>query len=241
MRPATTSLAPSHSTTTTLAKARNIAAMVTIARDCVIARAASKASSAAARKRCGGEGLGDEGLHDAHRRKALGGEGGRVGEPVLGAARARRHRSSGGVERQDDDRDRRQHVGGELRRGDDHHRHRADEHEEIAQRDRRRRAEGRLELGGVGGQTGDQLAGLLDVEEAEVEAGQMGEDVAAQVGDDPLAERHDQVVAGAGGDREHGDDADQADEIEMDEAGTGVGKAVVDHLPHGDRHDQRRG
>ena len=68
----------------------------------------------------------------------------------------------------------------------------------------------------------------------------MGEDVAAQVGDDALAERHDQVVAGARGDREHGDDADQADEIEMDEAGMGVGKAVVDHLPHRDRHDQRR-
>ncbi len=75
----------------------------------------------------------------------------------------------------------------------------------------------------------------------EVEAGQMGEDVAAQVGHDPLAERHDQVVAGARRDRQHGDDADQADEIEMDEAGMGVGKAVVDHLPHGDRHDQRRG
>ena len=69
----------------------------------------------------------------------------------------------------------------------------------------------------------------------------MGEDVAAQVGDDPLAERHDEVVAGARGEREHRDDADQADEIEVDEAGMGVGKAVVDHLPHGDRHDQRRG
>ena len=38
----------------------------------------------------GGEDLGDEGLHDAHRRQALGGEGGGVGEPVLGAPRTRR-------------------------------------------------------------------------------------------------------------------------------------------------------
>jgi hypothetical protein len=189
---------------------------VTNARVCAIARAASKASSAAARKRA-------------------------AAKASATKARARRHRPSGGVERQDDDRDRRQHIGGEFGRGDDHHRHGADEHEDIAQRDRRRRAEGRLELGGVGGQTRDQLAGLFDVEEAEVEAGQMGEDVAAQVGHDPLAERHDEVVAHAGGDRQRRDDADQAEKIEMDGAGMGVGKAVVGHHPHGDRHDQGRG
>ena len=36
----------------------------------------------------------------------------------------------------------------------------------------------------------------------------MGEEIAAQIGDDPLAERHDEIVARAGGEREHGDDPD---------------------------------
>ena len=69
----------------------------------------------------------------------------------------------------------------------------------------------------------------------------MGEEVGAQVGDHPLAERHDQVVAGARGDREHRDDADHGEEIDADEAGVGVGEAEVDHPPDRDRHDQRRG
>ena len=42
----------------------------------------------------------------------------------------------------------------------------------------------------------------------------MREEVAAQIGDDPLAERHHEIVARARGDREHRDDADQRDEIE---------------------------
>ena len=90
----------------------------------------------------------------------------------------------------------------------DHHRDGADEQEKIAQRYRSRGAERRLELGGVGGEARDDLAGLLRVEEARVEPRQMGEEIGAQVGDDPLADRHDEVVARAGGESEHGDDAD---------------------------------
>ena len=84
-----------------------------------------------------GEFLRQERLHDAHRRQAFGGEGGRVREPVLSAAGPLAHRASGRVERQNDDRNRRQHEGGEFRAGDHHHRDRADEQEEIAQRQRR--------------------------------------------------------------------------------------------------------
>ncbi len=41
----------------------------------------------------------------------------------------------------------------------------------------------------------------------------MLEQVAAQIRDDPFAERHHEVVANAGGDREHRDDADHRAEI----------------------------
>ena len=68
----------------------------------------------------------------------------------------------------------------------------------------------------------------------------MGEEIAAQIGDDALAERHHEVVAGARGEREHRDDADHGDEIKADEPGVGLGEAVVDHPPDRDRHDERR-
>ena len=122
----------------------------------------------------GGEMLRQERLHDAHRRQALGGEGGRVGEPVLGAAGTLAHRASGGIERQDDDRNRRQHEGRQLRAGHHHHRDRADEQEQIAQSERGRGAERRLELRRVGGQARGDVAGLLRVEEARVEPGRDG-------------------------------------------------------------------
>jgi hypothetical protein len=51
MRPASTSCAPTHSTTTTLAKTRKIAIAVRIARARIESRAARKARSTAAPKR----------------------------------------------------------------------------------------------------------------------------------------------------------------------------------------------
>ena len=135
---------------------------------------------------------------------------------------------------------RRQHEGRQFRARHHHHRDRADEQEEIAQRDRGRGAERRLELRRVGGEARGDLAGLLRVEEAGIEPGQMGEEIGAQVGDHPLAERHHQVVARAGGQREHRDDADHGEKISADEAGVGVREAEVDHPPDRDRHDERR-
>ena len=85
----------------------------------------------------GGELLRHERLHDAHRRQAFGGEGGRVREPVLSAAGTLTHRTSSRIERQDDDGNRRQYEGGEFGAREHHHRDRADEQEEIAQRQRR--------------------------------------------------------------------------------------------------------
>jgi hypothetical protein len=53
----------------------------------------------------------------------------------------------------------------------------------------------RFELGGVSRQPRDDFAGLLGIEKARVEPGQMGEKIAAQIGDHPLAERHDEIIA----------------------------------------------
>ena len=68
----------------------------------------------------------------------------------------------------------------------------------------------------------------------------MGEEIGAKIGDHPLAERHDQVVSRAGREREHRHDADHRQKIGADEAGVRIGKALVDHPPDRDRHDQRR-
>ena len=48
--------------------------------------------------------------------------------------------------------------------------------------------DGGLHLRGVGGEARDDLAGLLLVEEFRREAGDVGEDVGAHVGDHPLAQ-----------------------------------------------------
>ena len=189
----------------------------------------------------GAERFGDERLHDPHRRQALGCEGGRLREPVLGATGTLPDRAPRRIQRQHDERDRGEHEGREFGAGDHHHRDRADEQEKIAQRHRRRGAEGRLELGRVGGQARGDVAGLLAVEKARIKPGEMGEEIGAKVGDHPFAERHHQIVTGAGREREHCDDADHGQEIDADEAGVVVGEAEVDHAPHRDRHHERRG
>ena len=54
--------------------------------------------------------------------------------------------------------------------------------------------------------------------------GQMREEIAAQVGDDPLAERHHEIVARARSEREHRDDADHRGEIDVDQPGIAPGE-----------------
>ena len=124
---------------------------------------------------------------------------------------------------------------------DDHHRGRADEQEEVAQRDRRGGAERRLELRRVGGEARDDLADPFRIEEARIELGQMREQVAAQIGHHPLAERHHEIVPRARREREHGDDPDHGDEIVMDESDAPLRKAVVDHAANREGHSERRG
>ena len=74
-----------------------------------------------------------------------------------------------------------------------------------------------LDLRGVGGEPRQDLAGLGLVEEGGRQRGQVVEHVAAQVGDDALAERDDEVVAHRARHREHAGDRDHHGEIAVDQ------------------------
>jgi hypothetical protein len=68
----------------------------------------------------------------------------------------------------------------------------------------------------------------------------MREERGAQIGDHALAERHHEIKAHAGGDRQDGDHADEREEIDADDSALRLGKAVIDHPAHGEGHHQRR-
>ena len=78
------------------------------------------------------------------------------------------------------------------------------------------------------------------VEERRRQRGQMREHLAAQIGDDPLAERRDEIEAQRAGDREHGDHARSSRRNSCRSAPRLGGEAEIDHAPHGERHRQRR-
>ena len=72
-------------------------------------------------------------------------------------------------------------------------------------------------------------------------AGEMAEDIGAQVGDDPLAKPGDEIEAQAGGQPPaRATTPISADEIAVDRAGIVGVEAMVDHAAHGQRHGQRR-
>jgi hypothetical protein len=102
-------------------------------------------------------------------------------------------------------------------------------------------AEERLQLRGVGGEARDDLAGLFLVEEARIEPRQMREQVAAQIGHDPLAERHHEIEPRPRREREHGDHPDHRDEIVMDEPDAPFREAVVDHAANREGDGERGG
>ena len=133
-----------------------------------------------------------------------------------------------------------QHEQRQPRAGDHHHGGGADEQHDVAQRDRHRRADRGLDLGGVGGEPREDLAGLGLVEIGDRERREVVEHVAAQVGDDALAERDDEVVARRARHREHAGDRDHHREIAVDQVHALVGEPEVDHAAHRERHRQRR-
>ena len=135
------------------------------------------------------------GLHGADRANQLARIGGRVGKRVLRIARQPPHPAPEGDQRQHDQGNRQQHEAGETRAGDHHHRRRAKEHHEIAQRDRHGGADRGFDLRGVGREPRHQFAAARGIEEGWREREQMRKHVAPEIGDDPLADRHHEVVA----------------------------------------------
>ncbi len=67
----------------------------------------------------------------------------------------------------------------------------------------------------------------------------MREYVAAQIGNDALTERGDEVVTGCAGKGEHGRDADHDQKVAVDQAQAAFGEAEIDHAPDRERHDER--
>ena len=81
------------------------------------------------------------------------------------------------------------------------------------------------------------------VVEGGVEAGQMGEHVAAEVGDHPFAERRHEIVPDRGRERDDEDDHPHRQEVDVDRPAAVFGEAEVDHPAEGegDRQGRSRG
>ena len=112
---------------------------------------------------------------------------------------------------------------------------------QVAQRLAESRAGGPLDLRGVGRQAAHHLAGVGLVVEGRTQRGQMPEHVGAQIGNDALAQPVDGVHAPRARHRQHQADADQRDEVAVDEAAVMGREPHVDHAPDGQRHRQHGG
>ena len=206
MRPASTSCAPTQSTTTTLANTRKMAIAVRIARARIEVARGDECALDRGTETAVGQRLVGEGLQHAHRAEQFGCIGGGVGERVLRRTRAPAHRAAEAVERQDDHRDRREHKGGKPRARHHHHGARAHEQDDVAQRNGNRGTHRGLDLRGVGGEPRDQFAGLGRIEVGGRERDQMAEHALAQIGHDPFAQRGDEIKTRRARQSEHGHD-----------------------------------
>ena len=179
------------------------------------------------------------GLHGPDRADQLGGVGAGVRQRILRVARQPPHPAPERDQRNHDQRDRQQHEAGQFRARDHHHGGGADEQHHVAQRDRHRGADRGFDLGGIGGQPRHQFARARGIEEGRRQRDQMREHVAPEIGDDALADRHDEVVARRAGRGEHRDDRDHDAEIAVDQRDAFGAEAEIDHAPDRDRHHQR--
>ncbi len=181
-----------------------------------------------------------ERLHDAYRADQFSGISRRIGERILGESRAAAHRTAEGIERQDDERDGAEHECRQPWARHHHHDAGSDEQHEVAQSNGYGSPDGGLDLRRVGREPRQHFAGPGFIEKGRRQRRHMGEHVAAQIGDDALTKRGDEVVAGGAREREHRRNADHDQEIVVDEMEAMSGKAEVDHAPHRNRNDQRR-
>ena len=156
------------------------------------------------------------------------------------SASCRRTLPPEGDDRQHDHRDDEQDQAGEARARHHHHDRGADEEHEVAKRDRGARADRRLDLRRVGGQPRDELAGARGIEEGRRQPHQMREDIAAEVGDDPLAERRSR---GSSGRRSRARGCRRArsapGSVRLTKAASLDGEADIDHAADGERHRER--
>ena len=173
---------------TTLDETRKMAIAVSKARARIeLARRHEGALDGAAKTR-NAEPFVGESLQDTNRTYQFGRIGRRVGERILGKPRAAAHGAAEGIERQHDDRYHREHEGRQVRARHHHHDARAEKQHEVAQRDRDRTADCGLDLRGVGGEPRDDFAGPRLIEEGSRQPRHVREHVAAQIGDDALAQ-----------------------------------------------------
>ena len=179
-----------------------------------------------------------EGLDCTHRAHGLARERGGIGQCVLRGARAALHGAAEGNERQNDEGNGDQDERRQARARIDHHAGRAEEQEQIAERDGGRRAEGRFDERRVGGEPGDEFAGAGIVVEARRQFREMGDDGGPHIGNDTLAKRHDEVIARGTGAGEEARDRDHRAEIQIDDPALIGREAEIDDAAERERHDQ---
>ena len=182
---------------------------------------------------------GAENLHGARCADLLGGIGGGLGQRILRLFRAPAHRAARADQRQHDQRDRDQHQRRQLRAGPDHHYRSAEKEYDVAQCDRCAGAKGGFQLGRIGGEARNQLARPRAVKECGVKFGQMVEHRSTQIGDNPLAEGHHEIVAQRTRDREDADHPHEHAEVTADEICVLRREAEIDDTAYGDWNDQR--
>ena len=188
----------------------------------------------------GGAILLGEGLHGAHRIERLAAFRYHVGHARLRLARQRADLAAEQDDRRHDERHHGQHEQRELGVGDHQHGHAADAHQHVAQRHRGRRADDLLDELRVGRDAAHDVARALDLEPGRAQPHHMGEQVAAQVAHDALAEPRHQVEARARGDRQHHRHDDQRGQRIVQDIGPALGEAAVDQGAQAGAEGQHR-
>ena len=171
-------------------------------------------------------GLLHEALDRLARPERLGRHRRHVGQGVLGAPR--HPPQPAGVEhyrnenrRPDDDDGQR-----EIRAGEEHQRHGADQRHRSAQHDRQARADGAADRRHVAVEPRGELTHPMQVEERRVERQQVVEHLPAQIGEDTLAQHRDEIEPAGAGQRHYQRHADGDQPILTDH-----GEVLLDEPP----------